>query len=394
MRILFTTQPGAGHFNPLVPFARALVTAGHEVAVACAPSFRVDVEAAGFPSFPAGIDWRIDRLSDFFPDAPMAGPDRLPWIIHLWTNIAARTMTRDLLALADDWQPDLFVREPNEFGASLAGEIRGIPHATAGAFWARPIAPFVVWHDPLRLELGLASDPTMSQLHRYLLLAPMPPQWIAPDEQAPDTIHFIRPDSPANGAEAEFASPAEQNASQRPLIHATLGTTEANRTPGLYEAIIAGLRDEPIDLLVAVGRTRDPAEFGPQPENVRIEEYVAHAELLPRCAVVLTHGGFGTIMGCLSAGVPMVVLPVQGDQPRNGRRCVDLGVGRVVGPDERTPEAIRAAISAILADPQYKANAMRMQQEIQALPSLNHAVSLLEQLASERQPLRSLQTDA
>ncbi len=390
MRILFTTQPGAGHFNPLVPFARALATAGHDVAVACAPSFRADVEDAGFRMFPAGVDWRIDRLSDFFPEAPAAGPDRAPWITQHWTT-TARAMTHDLQALIDDWRPDLLVHEPIEYGACLVAELRGIPHATAGAFWASPLEPLVAWHDPLRRELGLPSDPTMAQLYRYLLLAPMPPQWIAADEQAPPTIHFVQPDLPGTGDESGLESLTRRSPSRRPLVHATLGTTEANRTPGIYEAIIAGLREDPIDLLVAVGHARDPAGFGPQPANVRIEGHVSHAELLPKCDVVVTHGGFGTIMGCLSAGVPMVVIPVQGDQPRNAKRCIDLGVGRAVGPDERTPAAIRAAVRAVLADPAYKANAVHMQREIYALPGMDHAVELMERLARERQPVRSQQ---
>lgn len=92
---------------------------------------------------------------------------------------------------------------------------------------------------------------------------------------------------------------------------------------------------------LGVGRQRDPAEFGAQPAHVRIERFLPHAELLPRCDLVITHGGFGTIMRSLATGVPLVVIPVQGDQPRNARRCADLGVGRVVAPTERTPEAIR-----------------------------------------------------
>ncbi len=394
MRILFTTQPGTGHFNPLAPFARALAVAGHDVAVACAQSFRADVEDAGFQSFPAGLDFRLERLSEFFPNAPTAGPDRMPWIIRHWTNTTARAMAHDLQALADDWRPDLLVREPNEFGACLVAELRGIPHATAGAFWPRPPGPFVASYDPLRLELGLAPDPTMDLLYRYLLLAPMPPRWIAQDEQAPTTIHFVRPELPGIGHEAGLDPQTGQAASRRPLVHATLGTTEANRTPGIYEAIISGLREEPIDLLVAVGGTRDPAELGPQPENVRIEGNVSHAELLPTCDVVVTHGGFGTIMGCLSAGVPMVVLPIQGDQPRNARRCIDLGVGRAVYPGERTPAAIRAAVRAVLVDPAYKANAVRMQREIRALPGPDHAVALLERLARDGEPLRSIKAGA
>ena len=48
MRVLFTSTRGAGHFNPLVPFARAFERAGHEVMFAGPPALEGSVEAAGF----------------------------------------------------------------------------------------------------------------------------------------------------------------------------------------------------------------------------------------------------------------------------------------------------------------------------------------------------------
>src|SRR4051812_36515128 len=47
MRVLVATTAGAGHFGPLVPFARTLVGAGHEVRVAAPASFRSSVESTG-----------------------------------------------------------------------------------------------------------------------------------------------------------------------------------------------------------------------------------------------------------------------------------------------------------------------------------------------------------
>src|SRR5688572_14405664 len=114
MRVLFVSQPGTGMFNPLVPFGRALAGAGHAVAVACAPSFRPVPEAAGFTTFPAGIDWRNDALTRFFPDAPPPGPARIPWVYDLWRSTSPRAMVPDLLAIAADWRPDLIVHESNE----------------------------------------------------------------------------------------------------------------------------------------------------------------------------------------------------------------------------------------------------------------------------------------
>jgi UDP:flavonoid glycosyltransferase YjiC (YdhE family) len=387
MRVLFTTQPGSGHFNPLVPFAQALVDAGHEVAVACAPCFLIDVEAAGFTAFPAGIDWRNDRLTQFFPDAPPPGPARSPWINRLWRDTMARAMVPDLLALADQWRPDVLVRDVLEFGAPLAAELLGLPHASAGAHWFRRQVPLTAPLEKMRHELGLAPDPTAARLYHYLALAPMPPSWVAPDEEAPPTAHFVRPPALDDDGEGDLSAWLAGRLAGRPLVHATLGTTEVTRTPGLYEAILAGLRDDPLDLVMAVGRHRDPVELGLQPPRVRIERHVSHGALLPRCDVVVTHGGFGTIMGCLASGVPMVVIPVQGDQPRNAQRCADLGAGIIISPEERTPEAIRAAVRAVLADPSYRQNATRLRGEIAALPDMDQAVHLLEQLATNRQPL-------
>ena len=328
MRVLFATQPGSGMFNPLVPFGHALTRAGHTVAFASADCFRPDIEAVGFTAFPAGLDWRADTITEAFPDIPPPGPQRSRWADPHWRNTTARATVPDLLALAERWQPDLFVRDSLEFGSCLAAELLGLPHAAVGALWFRPQAPLAPPLDALRRELGLSADPTGKRCHRYLALAPMPPVWVAPDEEPPPTTHFICPPPPHSAAGDAAPGWLDALPAARPLVHATLGTTEVNRTPGLYEAILAGLVEEPIELVVGVGRQRDPGDFGPQPDHVHIAQYLPHAALLPRCDVVVTHGGFGTIMGSLSVGVPMVVVPAQADQPRNARRCVDLGVGR------------------------------------------------------------------
>jgi len=48
MRVLFATQPGDGHLNPLVLVARALISAGHEVRFATSGPYVADVQRRGF----------------------------------------------------------------------------------------------------------------------------------------------------------------------------------------------------------------------------------------------------------------------------------------------------------------------------------------------------------
>jgi len=70
------------------------------------------------------------------------------------------------------------------------------------------------------------------------------------------------------------------------------------------------------------------------------------------------------------------------------------GVGRVVGPHERTPAGIRGAVERVLGTPVYRENAQRMRAEIHALPGLERAVALLERLAADTLPLLAGRTGA
>jgi UDP:flavonoid glycosyltransferase YjiC (YdhE family) len=106
MRVLFTSTPIYSHFRPLVPFARALADAGHEVAVAAPAPLAGAVAGAGFRHIPAGLD---RELAELFPQLRPAGeaaappaPDR-PVFADLWP----RHLVPDLLALAALWPPGL-----------------------------------------------------------------------------------------------------------------------------------------------------------------------------------------------------------------------------------------------------------------------------------------------
>ena len=157
---------------------------------------------------------------------------------------------------------------------------------------------------------------------------------------------------------------------------------------GLFQAMIAAVSDEVVNVnvIVTVGRTQDPMALGPQSPNVHVERYIPQTLVLPYCDMVITHGGYNTVMGALSVGLPMVVVPIAADQPDNAARCAALGVGRVVQPFERTTHAIGAAAREVLGQAMYLDNARRVRDEIRRLPDLQRGVALLERLADEKAP--------
>jgi len=109
-----------------------------------------------------------------------------------------------------------------------------------------------------------------------------------------------------------------------------------------------------VNLVLTGGRKRDPAQFGPQPEQVHIARYIPHSLLLPPCDTVLAPGSINTVMAALRYGLPLVLLPIAGEQPHVAAHCAELGIGRTLVPTERAPGAIRAAVHAVLGDPGYR----------------------------------------
>ena len=391
MRVLFTCLPFLGHVHPLVPLARALADAGHAVAFATGPSLCPLVEANGCRAFPTGFDPQGRDWFGLFPRlrAVPPGPERTAWFEGRIFGFMAECATPDLLRVAAGWRPDVIVREPWEYGGCVAAEYLGLPHATAGvgafhpADYARSLRAPVL--NRLRRAYGLPDDPDLAMLYRYLHLALVPPRFQDPAVPLPPTAHAVRlPPFDRSGAEGLPSWVAALPA--RPTVYATLGTV-ANAIPGVFEAILAGLRDEAVNLIVTVGRNQDPSRFGPQPANVHIARYIPQTLLLPRCDLAVAHAGWNTVVACLHHGVPMVLVPFGADMPENARRGAALGVARTIAPSDLTPETVRAAVRAVLADPAYRRNAEGLRDAMAALPGMDHAVALLERLAAERRPI-------
>jgi len=392
MRFLFTVQPSAGHLHPLVPVAGALAGAGHDVAVCSSPSFRGEVEAFDLTHIDAGLDWVTSDHSTWgaFPPMPPPGPEFAAFVVTVFADITAGHMVPHLLSIAADWKPDLIIRESMEYGGCLAAERLGLPHASVGGNGYSAIdSPDVRYFpgnrrmvaEPMarhRERFGLPPDRDNLMPFRYLHLCFTPPAWDDPTAPRPPNTTFLRH---VNATKPGASLPGWIEAlPDRPIVLASLGTV-FNATPGVLEAIIGGLGSEPVNLVVAIGPDQDPARFGTVPPNVRLEPYLPQPELLPHCELFVTHGGFNSVKESLISGVPMVVVPITADQPYCAERCSALGVARVIAPDQRTPDEVRAAAGEVLADPGYRANAVRFRDQMLGLPGSDHVVELLEGLA-------------
>jgi len=387
MRLLFTFVGGLGHFQPMVPVARAAQAAGHTVAFGCGPSMAASVEAAGFTVFAMGVE--AGRAAERIPLRPVDRQREDRDLRERFARRAARYRVPLAMALCGDWRPDVLVCDETDFGAVVAAERSGIPYATvlviaSGSFVRSEVVGEAL--NELRAAHGLAPDPELEMLSRYLVLSPFPMSYRDPAHPLPPTAH---PFAPPIGSRADPPPAWSCVREGAPTVYFTLGTVFNVESGDLLARGLAGLREMPINLVATVGHQIDPAELGRQPAHVHLERYLPQSSVLPYCDLVVSHGGSGSVIGALAHGLPCVLVPVGADQPLNAERCAKLGVARVLDAVEATPEAFREAAAGVLDDAAYRRSAERLGREISALPDVARAVQLLERLAVERSPLYS-----
>jgi MGT family glycosyltransferase len=164
----------------------------------------------------------------------------------------------------------------------------------------------------------------------------------------------------------------------RPLVLVGLSST-VMRQEGLLQRAANALGQLQVRGLVTTGPAVDPAVIA-APPNVTVTRWVRHADVLPHCSAVITHGGHGTVMKALIAGVPLVVVPLGRDQPDNAARVVYAGAGTRLRKNASV-SALRAAVAQVIDDPGYRAAAGRMADRLAAERDDSLVVDELEHMA-------------
>jgi MGT family glycosyltransferase len=387
VRVLISSTPEQSHLAPQMPLALELQSRGHEVLVACSSKLGHYAQQIGIATVAAGLDLDPDRLGAGL-DITLP-PDITPETLHRWAiravfvEIFAAALTGDLRRIAEDWRPDVMMRDRSEFAAWVVGEAVRVPVITTmfGQL-PQPATDVEAAGDSLqelRRTQGLGPDPELSTLYAGPVLVPAPSSYVDPTVAVLPTVSFVQPMSHDTvGADELPAWVADLGS--RPAVYVTRGNI-INRE-NAFRPFLEALSDEPIDLIVTVGRSVDPAAFGSLPANVHVEQYVPQSLLFVSVDAVVCHGGFNTVMGALTLGRPLVLAPLSADQPVHARRCAALGVGRVVDGQALNPPETRAATRAVLEDPSYREAAQRIQREIAALPDIRAAADIAERAAT------------
>ncbi|WP_304524582.1 glycosyltransferase [Dactylosporangium sp. AC04546] len=304
MRVLFASLASAGHAFPLVPLAVAAQAAGHEVRFAVGEEVHAALKRHGLAAF---------RPADAFYE------------------IYADDIADDLARL----RPDLVVHGWGVPGVAVAADRAGIPS---------------LWHGFGRLfpdGIGLAR-PGCDRPHVDVC---------PPSLQDPA---FIRT------AERVPMRPVEAHAEAgAPIVYLTFGT--AFGSAELIRTAAEGLAGLGLPVVVAAGRV-PVDELDDLPSLVTVLPWAAQDRLLARADLVVHHGGSGTTLGALAAGVPQLVLPQGADQFANADALVTAGAALQLRDGEVTAGAV-AELAHRLRTGEHRAAARELAAEIARMPA-------------------------
>jgi UDP:flavonoid glycosyltransferase YjiC (YdhE family) len=390
--LLACSLGGSGHLEPVAAFARAVRACGHDPLVLVPPSLVAAVERTGLPHVageqpPAAVVDEIwERMRAGPPEAVRGLIDR-----ELFAERCTPAMLPAARRTCERWQPGLVVRDPTEYASAVAALEAGIPHAQVGLSLAALEADVLAMVAPI-VGAGVAgairAAPYLSRFPASLDPSPWPdtrryrepaPSAGPLPESGPDTRGYREPAPPARPL------PDWWPGDDRPLVYVTFGSVTGHlaEASGVYRAALDAVAALPARVLLTVGRGFDATLLGTVPANARVEPWVPQADVLPHAAVVVCHGGAGTTLGALAAGVPLVVCPLFADQPVNGRLVEAAGAGLLVRPGEDAAlrglgpadvAPLRAAVERVVAQPAFRRAAERVADEMASLPALDDVV--------------------
>ncbi len=395
-RIVLTTFGSWGDLFPLLGLGHELAARGHTPVLAITPAGEELVRGEGFEFAPVGPHFGFEEYRDHLAilDGRLRGAGSLFSIMRRIALPNLDAAIRDLgEAVAG---ADFVLTHPVQLAGPIAAEAAGVPWATVSVFpgllpTAHYPPQFVPWTPPgavgrvanrvgwaagravtfglfnrginnARRRAGLAPlrqafiEQSVSPRGVIVLCSaayePIPPDW--PGNVV--TTGFVRFDQPAAlGMPDDVA--AFLGAGPPPVV-VTLGAS-SSLDPGTFWEDAAMALDD-LDQRCVFLVARDEHRTGRLARRDGVWAYVPLSALLPHARAVVHHGGFGTMVETIHAGIPSVTLPRAFDQFHHADRLRRLGVGLTVPWARFTPKRLGGALAQMLASPTMGARAKEL----------------------------------
>ncbi|MEU5419036.1 macrolide-inactivating glycosyltransferase [Streptomyces sp. NPDC020667] len=377
-----------GHVNPSLEVIRELVARGHRVTYAIPPRLQEEIAETGAEPVPyrttlpspdsdpsAWGTTLLDNVEPFLDDAIQALPqlieayqgDEPDLVLHDITSYPARVLAHRWGVPAISLSPNLVAWEgyEEEVAEPMWAEARATERGRA--YYEK----FTNW----LAENGITQhpDPFVGRPDRSIVLIPKALQPHA--DRVDESVHsFVGACQGDRTTQGEWERPTD---AERVLL-VSLGSS-FTKQPGFYRECIKAFGDLPDwHVVLQVGKHVTADELGEIPGNVEVHQWVPQLAILKQADAFITHAGAGGSQEGLATATPMVAVPQAVDQFGNADVLQELGVARHVPMDQADAATLRAAVLALVADPEVGRRLTAIQREMATEGGTLRAADLIE----------------
>lgn len=389
-KVLMFNFPGEGHINPTIALVEELIKRGEEVIYYCVEKYRSKIENTGalfrpYENFIAQIDM-VKRMSRQM--------DSQELLLHMVKSMDK--IIEVILEEVKEEEYDYVIYDNNFAVGWIIAEVLQLPKISSCTTFAitkkiasalmknhgeenkkSPLYQKVIcilkkWEDMYGITLNekqnvMTCPGDITIVYTSKLYQPNV-------EEFDDSYIFVGP-SIAQRKDVDSFSLEHEKGNK--LIFISMGTV-FNQQPDFYYTCFEAFRDSSVTVILAIGEQNDISQLDNIPSNFKLYNYVPQLDILQHTDLFITHGGMNSSSESLYFSVPMLIIPVMGDQPIVAQRIEELEAGVQLDRNLLTPEILRNTAIHVLSNNIYTKNSHRIGKSLRNAGGYNKAVDEIE----------------
>ncbi|MGE8016779.1 macrolide family glycosyltransferase [Bacillus mycoides] len=395
--VLVINFPGEGHINPTLAIVSELIQRGETVVAYCIEDYRKKIEATGaefraFENFLSQINI-MERVNE--------GGSPLTMLSHM-IEASERIVTQ----IVDETEGEKYnyLIYDNHFPVGrIIANILQLPSVSSCTTFA--FNQYITFNDEQESRQIDENDPLYQSClagmeqwkERYgmdcnslydimnhpgdITIVYTSKEYQPYSDVFDESYKFI---GPSIATRNEIGSFPIEDLKNKKVVFISMGTV-FNEQPEFYEKCFEAFKGIDATVILVVGKKININQFKDIPYNFKVYNYVPQLEVLKHTDVFVTHGGMNSSSEALYYGVPLVVVPVTGDQPLVAKRVAEVGAGIRLDRKELTPELLREAVKKVMDDATFKEKSRKVGETLRDAGGYKKAIEEIEKFVSNYQ---------
>ncbi|PEQ64834.1 glycosyl transferase [Bacillus cereus] len=384
--VLVINFPGEGHINPTLAVVSELIQRGETVVSYCIEDYRKKVEATGaefrvFENFLSQINI-MERVNE--------GGSPLTMLSHMIE--ASERIVTQIVEETKEEKYDYLIYDNHFPVGRIIANILQLPSVSSCTTFA--VNQYINFHDEQKSRQVDEMDPLyqscLAGMERWnkqygmkcnsmydimnhpgdITIVYTSKEYQPRSEIFDESYKFV---GPSIATRKEVGSFPTEDLKNEKVIFISMGTV-FNEQPALYEKCFEAFKDVDATVVLVVGKKINISQFENIPKNFKLYNYVPQLEVLQHADVFVTHGGMNSSSEALYYGVPLVVIPVTGDQPFVAKRLTEVGAGIRLNRNELTSELLRETVKKVMDDVTFKENSRKVGESLRNAGGYQRAV--------------------